>query len=431
MKKSLSLLLAIMLAMPAMFAQTKNVARECVLFELLTGVKCYACPDAEHAIQYMLQQGCAIAPVAYQDPYFSVPSLYTPEVSARINYYNNQVCPDLFVDGLTEVEGCYGNTYYMSYYNNRIGVESPFTIAMNLEPVNGNRYRVNCQVDQVGDCSGTDVRVFIVLTQDHFPYSWQGETELNHLVRDMIPTEQGTHFTGSSMTFSEEFDINYPLENCHLVAWVQNYVNPREVYQAVIMETNPSPVYDETLTFDVDTLWVSQNQSPTPLTIHNNTESDVTLQKITIDADWNWYYFKYDETEFLLNEDVNIEIPSGESITIDVNMNIYNKEMIYPVLHFENTLETMSLVTAFDWVEAVWENENMKLQVYPNPSQNTFIVECEGMTDVSVYSTDGKLVKQIGNTENKCSINGLSEGVYLLRISTGNGGVVMRKIVKL
>ncbi|MBR1514925.1 MAG: T9SS type A sorting domain-containing protein [Bacteroidales bacterium] len=245
MKKTvLSIAVALMMASTS-FAQIKNVARECVLFELLTGVDCYACPDAEHAIEYMLNQGCAIAPVAYQDPYFSVPSLYTPEVSARINYYMNQVCPDLFVDGLTEVEGCYGNTYYMSYYNNRVNVESPFTIAMNLEQVSGNRYKVNCQVEQVGACNGTDVRVFIVLTQDHFPYSWQGETELNHLVRDMIPTNLGTPFTGPVMTFSEEFDINYPLENCHLVAWVQNYVNPKEVYQAVMMVTEVTDGVEE------------------------------------------------------------------------------------------------------------------------------------------------------------------------------------------
>lgn len=236
MKKTLLLIAAAFITASTSFAQIKNVARECVLFELLTGVYCSACPAADQAIEYMLNQGLAIAPVAYQDPYFSEPSLYTSEVSARINYYMNQVCPDLFVDGLTEVEGCYGNTYYIPYYNNRIGVGSPFTIAMNLEQVEGNRYMVNCTVEQVGDCSGTDVRVFIVLTQDHHPYNWFGGNELNHLVRDMIPTNLGTHFTGSSMTFSEEFDIIYPLENCHLVAWVQNYVNPREVYQAVMMD---------------------------------------------------------------------------------------------------------------------------------------------------------------------------------------------------
>lgn len=251
MKKNLFLLVVAMLAMPAMFAQTKNVARECVLFELMTGVYCGNCPGAEEGIDDMLADGMAIAPVCYQDDYFSEPSLYTDEIQRRVDYYPHAGCPTLIVDGMNSLPGGGSNTYYyyQPYYQNRIGVTSPFTITMTLDAVEGDLYRVNCQVEQVGDCNGSDVRVFIALTQDHLAYSWQGMSELNHLVRDLIPTEEGTPFEGPKMDVIEEFEIAYPLEDCHLVAWVQDFVGNKEVYQAVTFETSLADVVEtETLT---------------------------------------------------------------------------------------------------------------------------------------------------------------------------------------
>ena len=246
MKKNLFLLIAAMLVMSAMFAQTKNVARECVLFELMTGVYCGNCPGADEGIAEMLADGMAIAPLCYQDDYFSEPTLYTDEIQRRVDYYPHSGCPTLIVDGMNNLPGGGSNTYYYyePYYQSRIGVASPFTIAMSLDAIGGGLYRVDCHVEQVGECNGSDVRVFIALTQDHLAYSWQGMSELNHLVRDLIPTEQGTPFEGPKMDVVEEFEIPYPLEDCHLVAWVQNYVGNKEVYQSVMFETSLADVLE-------------------------------------------------------------------------------------------------------------------------------------------------------------------------------------------
>lgn len=139
MKKNLFLLIAAMLVMPAMFAQTKNVARECVLFELMTGVYCGNCPGAEEGIAEMLADGMAIAPLCYQDDYFSEPTLYTDEIQRRVDYYPHSGCPTLIVDGINNLPGGGSNTYYYyePYYQSRIGVASPFTIAMSLDAIGG------------------------------------------------------------------------------------------------------------------------------------------------------------------------------------------------------------------------------------------------------------------------------------------------------
>ena len=435
MKKNLFLLIAAMLAMPAMFAQTKNVARECVLFELMTGVHCGNCPAADEAIEEMLADGLLIAPVCYQAPSYSVPELTCDEAAARVAYYSAMGYPTLFMDGSISLPGGSSGMnymYYQPYYEQQIAKSSPFTIAMDLESVGGSLYKVNCHVEQVGDCSGSDVRVFIVLTQSRIPFSWGGGEYVNWNVRDMIPTEQGTTFDGPVMDFSETFEIPYPLEDCQLVAWVQDYTGNKEVYQAVMMDVDVAPVYAETLTFDVDTLWIDQYQTGTPLKINNFTENDVTINKITIQAEDDWYYFSYNGDEFYLGREVDIVIPSGTSIELEVYGNIYAKEMKYPVLHFENTLETVSLVTAFEWFESVQDQMEPAARVYPNPSNGAFNLNLgEGHWDVEVYDLTGCVIyRGCHEGQSVLDLGQCPEGVYFLKARNESEEMIVKILVR-
>ena len=249
--KKLFLSVVVMLFMSTVFAQTKdNVARECVLFEIFTGVRCPYCPAAANGIAQMMEEGLAIAPVAYHTTAFSTEEYYTNETNARANYYSISSYPTLKADGVTGMSGG-GNanenmySYYMNYYNQRINVPSPFTIDLSYEPVDGTSCRVNCTVTQVGDCNGSDVRVFIALTQSNIDVGWQGMQGLHHVCRDMIPTQTGTLFTGPTMTISETFEMHWPKEDCYLTAWVQNYSGgTKEVYQAVRMSMALDLDYD-------------------------------------------------------------------------------------------------------------------------------------------------------------------------------------------
>ena len=231
-------------------AQTKdNVARECVLFEIFTGVRCPYCPAAANGIAQLLEEGKAIAPVAYHTSAFSNPEYYTNETEARASYYGVTGYPTLKTDGLLSHSGGGGaseSNYsaYLSRYNQRINQTSPFTIDLSMEPAENGLCRVNCTVNQVGECDATNVRVFIALTQCNIDVMWQGMQGLHHVCRDMIPTQTGTVFTGPSMTISETFELNYPKEDCYLTAWVQNYNSNKEVYQAVRMSTAMELDYD-------------------------------------------------------------------------------------------------------------------------------------------------------------------------------------------
>ena len=61
MKKSLLLLAVVLGMLPTAFAQSKeNVARECVLVEVFTGIRCPYCPPAARGIAQMMEEGLAI-----------------------------------------------------------------------------------------------------------------------------------------------------------------------------------------------------------------------------------------------------------------------------------------------------------------------------------------------------------------------------------
>ena len=251
MKKILLVTILMMCMLSTSIAQVKdNVARECVLFELFTGVRCPYCPAAANAVAQMIDEGKAIAPVAYHTTAFSTAEYFTNETNSRANYYNITSYPTLKADGVTGVSGGGGAgenmySYYINYYNQRVNVPSPFTIDLSYEPIDGTSCRVNCTVTQVGECNGTDVRVFIALTQCNINVGWQGMQGLHHVCRDMIPSQTGTQFAGPVMTINETFNMHWPKEDCYLTAWVQNYSGgTKEVYQAVRLSMALDVDYD-------------------------------------------------------------------------------------------------------------------------------------------------------------------------------------------
>ena len=317
MKKSLLLLAVALVCLPmALFAQTKdNVARECVLFEIFTGVRCPYCPAAANGIAQMMEEGLAIAPVGYHTTAFSTEEYYTNETNARANYYGINSYPTLKVDGITGMSGG-GNanenmySYYLNYYNQRINVPSPFTINLSYEPVDGTSCRVNCTVNQVSDCNGSDVRVFIALTQCNLDVSWQGMHGLHHVCRDMIPSQTGTPFTGPTMTISETFEMHWPKEDCYLTAWVQNYSGgTKEVYQAVRMSMALDVDYDIALKAveNVVTQNCSGIQKPT-MTVKNLGNQTITF---------------FDLCAYDMHEDHRQSwhgtLPKGQSVTVTMD----------------------------------------------------------------------------------------------------------------
>ena len=91
-------------------------------------------------------------------------------------------------------------------------------------------------------------------------------------------------------------------------------------------------------------------------------------------------------------------------------------------------LDALAAVNAVD-PDVLSETQN-EIGVYPNPSKGNFTIVGEGINSVSVISVEGKLLKTIVVNGNECHINGLPNGIFVLKIDT-NQGVIVNKIVKM
>lgn len=70
------------------------------------------------------------------------------------------------------------------------------------------------------------------------------------------------------------------------------------------------------------------------------------------------------------------------------------------------------------------------LRVYPNPTTGCFFIETtETLVSVELFHQDGRLLRCWKGTEEKMSLEGLSSGLYLLRITTENG-ILQERLVK-
>ena len=91
-------------------------------------------------------------------------------------------------------------------------------------------------------------------------------------------------------------------------------------------------------------------------------------------------------------------------------------------------IDALAAVNAVDY-DGVNESHS-KAVVYPNPSKGDFTIVGEGIKVVSVLSIDGKLMKTIEVNGNECRIEGLPNGIFVLKIDTENG-VIVNKIVRM
>ena len=77
---------------------------------------------------------------------------------------------------------------------------------------------------------------------------------------------------------------------------------------------------------------------------------------------------------------------------------------------------------------AVDENNQLNVSLFPNPADQSLIIEAEGMAQVKVCNMLGQVVmeREMGGNVLSISTSDWSEGLYVVTIRNGNGTVVRR-----
>ena len=75
-----------------------------------------------------------------------------------------------------------------------------------------------------------------------------------------------------------------------------------------------------------------------------------------------------------------------------------------------------------------------ELSIYPNPTNDQFVIEMEDevKVDISISDMNGRNIRRIQNYANGSSIDlrGNEPGIYLIRIETENGQTIRRIILE-
>ena len=217
--------------------QAQTISRDKVIVEIGTGTWCQYCPGAALGADDLIANGKQVAIIEYHGPSGSDSYANTYSV-ARNSYYAISGYPTAWFDGGNAVVG--GDhtismySYYLPKYNQRIAINSYFTITLYGNNT-GNNYNIAVVVEKVRNYTGTNPVLQFALTQSNIPYSWQGMSELNYVERLMVPNQNGTALNFSSgnvnvisLTFTK--NASWPEDDCELVAFVQNNTT-KEVLQ--------------------------------------------------------------------------------------------------------------------------------------------------------------------------------------------------------
>ena len=208
-------------------------------------------------------------------------------------------------------------------------------------------------------------------------------------------------------------------------------VDPDGNYGDVVQETVTTllpVVYDETLTFSMDTVNIVENQYQYNwITVYNNTAEDALITGVCDQYEmlaftWDGYH------EFLCYEQIEITIPQGESVELGFLCCILAKSDIQTdIVTLSSNLPDASFVVLVEDPVSVGENETL-VSLFPNPANESVNLKGENLGMVRVYNMLGQMLDEFEANGNELNINttGYENGVYVVKA----GEQTLRFVVK-
>ncbi|MBN2779236.1 MAG: T9SS type A sorting domain-containing protein [Bacteroidales bacterium] len=233
MKKLLFLFSVLLISILA-FGQ--QVPMNYVLIEVGTGTWCPSCPAAANGLEDMYDNGHDVAIIEYHggDTY------ETNNAGTRLGLYNNTYFPTAYFNGPDEYVGggpasSTNYSIYLDFYNNHISDLSSFSLDIDLFSADDINFTANIAIEKVDTYTGTNLKLFVAVTESNIEQAWQGMDHLMWVERDMFPSASGTSLDFSSTsTINEEInfeiDPSWDLTNCELVVFIQDMTS-KEVLQ--------------------------------------------------------------------------------------------------------------------------------------------------------------------------------------------------------
>jgi len=181
-------------------------------------------------------------------------------------------------------------------------------------------------------------------------------------------------------------------------------------------------VYDETLTFSMDTIELPYGIGA-EITIYNNTTEDAVIQSIQETNEWNNFClitFLINGEEYnLCPDDLEITLLRGESLTMFMICYLVGKdepEYIEDLVTVSSNLPDASFTVMVEYTWSVDENE-ASTTLFPNPANDFVTLSGENLGTVRVYNALGQKVDEFEANGSELRINTTryENGVYFVK----------------
>ena len=188
-----------------------------------------------------------------------------------------------------------------------------------------------------------------------------------------------------------------------------------ETLESFGIEQHECPVvYDETLTFSTDTIYVEPMELVW-ITVYNNTAENAIVTKIQNEP--GSLMFTFDGEELFYAHDLpEFTIPQGESLELGLYLDEIAKYIIPEVITLSGNLPDASFVAMVDHPESINENE-ASVTLFPNPANDFVTLKGESLGTVRVFNTLGQKMDEFEANGNELHINTISyeNGIYFVK----------------
>jgi hypothetical protein len=157
-------------------------------------------------------------------------------VAARGSLYSVTGTPTTVCDGILPKVGAYQYATYRTDFNARKFVAIPLKIGLGGSSYNASSKSGTVKI-HITNTTGSAITgtMYVVLVETNIAYSWQGQSTLYNVVRDMFPDPTGKSVSipaNGSLDETRAFTVGASCNasNCSIVVFIQG--SSKEVYQA-------------------------------------------------------------------------------------------------------------------------------------------------------------------------------------------------------
>jgi len=246
MKKLLTLISLGVLAVSTSFAQSQRM----VLLEHFTQASCGPCATYNPRIKDLINANeDKIVAIKYQTSWPGVDPMNQQnptQVAARVSYYGVTGVPNSVLDG--NYYNGHPQNWDLNKVNTRRAVESPFDLTLSTKLNDaGDSILGTLHIVCTKDVTSANLKAQIVIVERKIEFTKapgsNGEKEFEHVMKRMLPSENGTDIIGSwTVGMDTTINVSWKLENIYslpqlgAVAFIQTNVT-KEVMQAVYNKT--------------------------------------------------------------------------------------------------------------------------------------------------------------------------------------------------